>query len=505
MTRLIRPLSADRERPALHDARGTTRAGEAVDLIHRLARALVELGHGPGRVAALLGSASTRTYLASHALELIGGGQVELPVALPAEQQRALIGECGVEPVLADPEAVPDHVLRAISGIPGVRLWTLGPADVGSDLTAVGASSAPLASGARIGDPSRLTLTGGTTGRSKVVLRRFPRPGEGRAAWLVRMAGESPEPMIVLKTGRLTGLGRSMADAALATGGRFVCAPGFDPEQVCASIAEHRVTHLVLAPHELELLVGHSATAGADLSSLRFVLSATAATPPALLRRASEVLGPIVHPTYGQTESGLISLLSPGDQVEGDDAALRSCGRPLEGVKVQVRDADLRPVATGRRGRVWASTPNRMDEYWGRPEATARTLVDGWVDTGDTGFLDERGMLTILGRASEAMRVRGVEVHASEIDLVLRDHPAVRSCVSFDAPGPDGPGLHTAVVPESDEPVSERELLDWMAERPGPTPDSVLFVERLPLTYANEPCRQTLRSWLAGRPTPVGR
>ncbi len=118
MTRLIRPLSADRERPALHDARGTTRAGEAVDLIHRLARALVELGHGPGRVAALLGSASTRTYLASHALELIGCGQVELPVALPAEQRRALIGECGVEVVLADPEAVPDHVLRATSAIP---------------------------------------------------------------------------------------------------------------------------------------------------------------------------------------------------------------------------------------------------------------------------------------------------------------------------------------------------------------------------------------------------
>lgn len=505
MTRLIPPLSADRDRPALHDARATTYAGEAVDLIHRLARALTERGHGPGRVAALLGSASARTYLASHALELTGGGQVELPAALPADQQRGLLRECGVELVLADPEAVPEHVLRTAAVMPGVQLWTLGPAGVGRDLTAVGASAAPLESGARPGEPSRLTLTGGTTGRSKVVLRRFPQPGGGRAAWLVRMARESPEPMTVLKTGRLTGLGRSMADAALAFGGRFVCAPEFDPEQVCVSIAQHRVTHLILAPHELERLVEHPAATDADLSSLRFVLSATAATPPALLRRASGVLGPIVHPTYGQTESGLISWLSPRDQAGGDGAALRSCGRPLEGVQVQVRDADLRPVETGRRGRVWVSTPNQMDGYWGRPEATARALVEGWVDTGDTGVLDERGMLTVLGRASEAMRVRGVEVHASEIDLVLCDHPAVRSCVSFDGPGPEGPGLHTAVVPAPGERVSEQELFDWMAEQPGPAPDSVLFVEHLPLTYANEPCRETLRSWLSGETALAGR
>ena len=505
MSRLIQPLCADRDRPVLYDHGGTWTAGASVDLIHRTAHALHGLGHGPGRVAALLGSSSVRTYLASHAIELTGGAQVELPAALPADQQRALVRECGVRFVLADPETVPAEVMAAAADLPGTELLTLGrPAGVGRDLLAREVSRAPVESGARPGEPSRITLTGGTTGRSKPVLRRFLPPGRGRAVWLMRMVKENPIPVTLLKTGRLTGLGRSVADAAVATGGRFVTGPRFDPEHVCALIAEQGVTHLILAPHELELLVEHPALEGADTSSLRFVMSATAATPPALLRRATAALGPIVYPAYGQTEAGLISWLPPRDQEQEDTGALRSCGRLLEGTQVQIRDADRLPLGSGERGRVWVSTPNMMQGYWQRPEATARALVDGWLDTGDTGLLDERGLLTVLGRAGEAMWVRGEEVFASEIDTLLQDHPGVRSCATFDDLEPKGRGLHTAVVRAEGEQASAEQLRTWLADRAEgvPVPDSVLFVSRLPLTYAHELCRDTLRSWRAGEPSP---
>lgn len=501
MSRLIQPLSADRDRTVLYDRNGTWTAGASVDLIHRTARALAGLGHGPGRVAALLGSSSVRTYLASHAIELTGGAQVELPAALPADRQEDLVRECGARFVLADPATVPADVLAA-ADLPGTRLLTLGPAGAGWDLLDGQTSCDPVEPGARPGNPARITLTGGTTGRSKPVLRRFPPPGRGRPVWLMRMVEQSPLPVTLLKTGRLTGLGRSVADAALVCGGRFVTGPEFDPQQVCEVVAEQAVTHLILAPHELQRLVEHPALEGADTSSLRLVMSATAATPPALLRRATAALGPIVYPAYGQTEAGLISWLPPRDQKQQDTGALRSCGRPLEGTQVQIRDADRRPLGPGERGRVWVHTPNMMDEYWKRPEATARTLVQGWLDTGDTGFLDERGLLTVLGRAREAVNVQGQEVFTSEIDTLLQEHPDVRSCATFDVPGV---GVCAAVVRTCGARVPATELRAWLAERAGrlPVPEAVLFVDRLPLTYAHELCRETLRAWAARAFSPA--
>ncbi|MDA0564241.1 AMP-binding protein [Streptomonospora sp. S1-112] len=507
MTPLIAELERDPTRVVLHDRRGDLTAGQALDTVRRLARALADLGHGPGRIAALVGPLSSRLHLAANAVELTGGGQVEIPDTLPFTDQAGLITECGAALALADPGAVRRTRLPDIAALPGVRLLALGPGPAGTDLldTAAGLPAAPFPPRARPGDPNRITLTGGTTGRAKPVLRRFragpPRTAPGVAELL---AGDTPPRL--LKTGRLTGLGRALGDAAVAAGGQLITLPWFDPPEVAAVLAGQRATHLVLSPYELRLLLDHLDTSAAAprFPHLRSVLSSTAATSPALLSRAVARFGPIVRPGYGQTEAGSVARLEPADYADGSFDVRRSVGRPLPGVRVEVRDPRGRPREPGGRGEIWVHSPTLTTEYWKRPEATAHALRDGWLRTGDVGFLDRSGRLTVLGRAGEAMEVDGEAVFAGEVDPWLQEHPAVLESATFDTPdGAGGTALRTAVVaaPGAAGNVGEPELRAWLARRLDPrrVPASVLFVPHIPLTYANEPCRDTLRKWFAAR------
>ena len=501
MTPVLKALAADRDRVVFRDRRGEVTAGEALDAVYRFARALAAHGHGPGRSVALLGPVSTWMYLLSQAAELTGGIQAEIPVSLPAEYRAPLLRECDVAVVVADPDAVDASVVREVAGLPGVRLLTLGPCSEGEDLLrdAADRSPEPFASLARDGEPHRIVLTGGTTGRAKPVLRRYRPSHLSGSSWFVRFLGRSEQAARVLKTGRLTGLGRALGSATVVTGGTFVTLPEFDPAEVVSVVTGQGITHAFLSPHELRLLLDDPASEGADLSGLRGITTVTAATAPALLERAVERFGPIVYPGYGQTEAGHIAWLLPEDYASPRPEVLRSCGRPLPGVDVEVRGGGGGVLGPGERGRVWVRTPLRMDEYWKRPDDTARVLRDGWLDTGDVGFLDARGYLTLLGRSGEAVEVAGGAVFASEVDTVLQEHPGVRESATFGVHGDDGTSLHSAVVTAPGAQVGEGDLLEMLGRLldPGRVPSTVMFVPRIPLTYANELCLDTLRSWHA--------
>ncbi|PSK89434.1 fatty-acyl-CoA synthase [Murinocardiopsis flavida] len=489
------------DRIVLRDDRDTFTAGRALDTVHRLARALCDRGLGPGGTAALMGPVSTRMYLLLRAIELTGAAQVELPLALAVPDQVGLAAACRATHVVADPAATDPAAVRSVAALPGVRLLALAAPGPGEDVFAAAEAlpAEPFASRARPGDPGRISLTGGTTGRAKPVLRRHRPLRPFSARWLEPLLTGGPVRM--LKTDRLTGLGLALGDATLVCGGEFTTLPEFTPEAALSAVRRLGVTHMVIAPHQLRGLVEHPGAAEGGLASLRCVISATAATGPALLKRAVAVLGPIVHPTYGQTESGNITRLSPDDYAGWDPAVTRSCGRPVPGAHVEVRDPQGRTLPEGRRGHVWVRTPQLMDEYLDRPEDTGRVLRDGLLDTGDIGYQDARGFLTVLGRSGDAMVVNGGTVFASEVDTVLQEHPGVREAATFDVHGDGGATLHTAVAPRPGADVTEGELRELLAPRLDPRhmPSSFMFVSRIPLTYAHERCPTTLRHWHAAR------
>ena len=128
---------------------------------------------------------------------------------------------------------------------------------------------------------------------------------------------------------------------------------------------------------------------------------------------------------YGLTESGNTAVcLPPTEHVVGGPR-MRAAGRPYPGFAIEIRDDAGKRRPAREIGEVWIHTPARMVEYWGLPDATAQTLVDGWVRTGDAGYLDEDGFLFICDRIKDAIIVAGENVYPAEIENVLAEHHAV--------------------------------------------------------------------------------
>lgn len=494
---VLRSWNNDPGRTVLYGPGEQITGGEALETVYRLARTLSGLGVGPDRAVALLGPVSPRMFLVAHAIQLAGGAQVEVPLDLDGPAQVGLLRGCAPSLTVADPAAVEGDTLRALE--PDRPLLTIGPAAAGEDLYALSRAQEPVPfpSGARPGSLIRISMTGGTTGRSKPVVRSFGAPTAVPGV-LGRILSEGEGTPHVLVADRLTGMIKTVADHALILGGSVTTLPDHNAEQMLGVLGNGRTTHTMLPTHVLRMLMDHPATARADLSALEGFLTGGSALSPALLKRAVQRLGPIVYSCYGQTEAGNIAWLCPEDYAGGDPAVLRACGRPSPGVQVQVRGDGGEELGPGERGRVWVRTPMLMDGYLGHPEATARVLQEGWLDTEDVGFLDENGYLTLLGRAADAVRLGSATVYATEIDTHLQKHRGVADSATFyttDACGTTG--LHSAVVVREGARVSADELRTLVREHLGPDhePASVMFVTHVPHTFSHEPCVPTLRAW----------
>lgn len=486
------------DHPVLRGPGQVITSAEALQDVYRLARALIGRGCGPGRAVALFGPVSPRMFLVSHAVQLAGGAQVEVPLALEGVQQVRLVRECAPALTVADPACVDAATLKQLAH--DRPLLTLAPAGRGEDLFALCRThdSAPLACRAQEGSPARISMTGGTTGRSKPVVRSFGPVPTRASALLGQILSRGPEAPNVLLADRLTGMSKTIGDMALARGGILTTLADYGLAPLLAALDEQPITHAVLPSHVLRRLLEEPAAAGADLSGLQALVVGGGPLSPALLERALDRLGPILYCTYGQTEAGNIAWLGPQDYLGRDPEVLRSCGRPSPGVQVQIRGSGGQVLAPRERGRVWVRTPLMMQGYLGRPEATDRVLRQGWLDTEDVGFLDERGYLTLLGRAGEAMRIGTSTVHATEVDAVLQTHRGVSDSATFDVAEPGGgASLHAAVVVRSGQQVSDQVLQDLVRRSlgPGHEPCSIMFVSHLPYTYAHELCRPTLRAW----------
>lgn len=498
MNPVLRAWEQAPDRTVLYGPGERIAADEALESVYRLARTLAEHGCGPDRAVALFGPVSPRMFLVAHAVRLAGGAQVEVPLNLEGRAQVELLRECAPVLTVADPASVGATALRALEA--DRPLLTLAPAAAGQDLFALcrDRDASPLPSRARWGSPDRISMTGGTTGRSKAVLRSFGPPPERAAGVLARILSRGEGPPHVLMGDRLTGLMKTVGDLALARGGALTALPDYTPGEILQALERSGASHAIVPAHTLRALVDHPAAAQADLSALEGVVCGGSAISPALLKRAVRLMGPVLYCTYGQTEAGNIAWLGPEDYVDGDPAVLRSCGRPSPGVEVQVRAPGGEVLGPGERGRVWVRTPMLMDGYLGRPEASARVLREGWLDTEDAGFLDDSGYLTLLGRATEAVHIDGATVYTAEVDAHLQELEGVADSAAFDTTDASGTvELHAAVVTHENVRVDEEELRALVRERLGPehAPSSVMFVDRVPHTFANKPCLETLRAW----------
>ncbi len=218
----------------------------------------------------------------------------------------------------------------------------------------------------------------------------------------------------------------------------------WDPERALELIERHRVTSFVGVPTQAWDLMETSNFANYDTSSLSAVGGGGAPAPPTLVARVEHSFKR-GRPTlgYGMTESNAYGPGNFGDDyLEHPD----STGHvPTIVMDVDIRDDELHSLARGERGEIWLKSPTLFRGYWQNPEATANTLVEGWLRTGDLGRISEEGYLYIEDRAKDMILRGGENVYSAQVEAAIYEHPAVYEAAVFGLPN-DRLGEEVAAV-----------------------------------------------------------
>lgn len=482
-----------RERTAIVYRDRTLTYAELLDTTHRLARALLDLGVGPGQIVTTLGGNAPELLLTRYAVSLTGAGLTELYSGMSAEAKARIVDDVDTALLVVHAEfaAEADKVLAASSP---QRVIGLG-AELGvGDLLRLAAAQPadPVPSQARAEDIQHIRHTGGTSGHPKGVCYTFQQLS---ALSQMRLGGAPAEARRMLVCTTIAHVGGGFADGTLAGGHVVHLHDSFDPGAVLATIERERITDLWLLPPLLYQLQDHPDYASRDLSSLRGIVYGGCRANPERLAAAVRRFGPILMQVYGQTEAGMVSVLTPPEHAKPE--LLATAGRVFPGTELTVRDEQGEVLPAGQIGEFWSRGSVQMAGYWKQPELSATVLRDGWVRTGDLGFLDADGYVHVLDRLKDMIIVVGGHVYTSEVEDVLQEHPGVRAAAVFGLPDPDGAEqVHAAVVADG---VTAPELIELVRERKGRMyqPARIHFRTELPLTDAGKPDKKAIKAQIS--------
>jgi long-chain acyl-CoA synthetase len=279
------------------------------------------------------------------------------------------------------------------------------------------------------------------------------------------------------------------------------------PSMILTALAEHQVAQALLVPTVIQMMLGDPALPETDLSALETLVYGASPIAPNVLARAIDAFGCRFVQAYGMTETGgPITYLLPEEHDPSDtDGRLRSAGRPPERIEIRVVDPESgRDCAPNEFGEVWTRSDQMMTGYLNRPEATASTITaDGWLRTGDGGYLDEDGYLFLTDRLSDVIVTGAENVYPLEVERVLGDHPTVAEAAAVGVPHERwGETVHAVVVPATGQAVDPAELIAWCRERLAhfKAPTAVTLIDALPKNPAGKVLRRVVREGLEKLP-----
>lgn len=282
----------------------------------------------------------------------------------------------------------------------------------------------------RTDDLALLVYTSGTTGAPKGVMLDHANLDAMTSSITSHFAMTGDDHcLLVLPLFHVNALCASFL-AAVASGGRLTILQRFHPLEFAEAVRTLRPTYFSAVPAIYASLVELPDDVPLDMSSVRFAVCGAAPVSAPLLRRVTARLDVTLVQGYGLTEA---SCASTCQRVDGPIEP-GNVGPALPGQRIKVVDQRGADVPAGTRGEIVISGPTVMRGYLGRPEETARAIVDGWLRTGDIGVLDHSGALTIVGRIKELIIRGGENLYPKEIESVLAGHPDVAEAVVVGAP-----------------------------------------------------------------------
>ena len=360
-------------------------------------------------------------------------------------------------------------------------------------------------------DDITILYTSGTTGRPKGAVSTHRAVLSALLAFAARAAVGSlrdPVPadqapaqavfMLPVPLFHVTGLVPVML-GSFVSGAKLVVTHRWDPDRALELIEREAVTNFVGVPTMSWDLLEAETFAERDTSSLRSVGGGGAPMPPELVKRIEDnfTLG---RPGlgYGMTETNAY-----GPQNAGNDfvANPTSTGRTVPIMDVRVTDPDGNELPIGETGEIWFRGPNLIRGYWNRPDATAETIVDGWLRTGDLGRLDDEGFVYVSDRAKDMVLRGGENVYCAEVEAAIYEHPAVYECAVYGIPHERlGEEVAAHIMVKDGESLDAGELQRFMGERVAAfkIPSVITFVdEALPRNASGKILKRELRDSLS--------
>ncbi|QDH35473.1 long-chain-fatty-acid--CoA ligase [Porphyrobacter sp. YT40] len=352
-------------------------------------------------------------------------------------------------------------------------------------------------------DPVLQLYTSGTTGHPKGVLLSNANltrlRNEGVAAGLTYYTDYRSGDcmMVAMPIAHIGGTGTF--NLAIIAGIRCRFEAEFTPAGVLAAI-EAGTTHMFLVPAALQMVIQHPQAASTDFSNLRYLIYGAAPMPLELLKQAVSTMPSTQFlQAYGMTETtGTVSILPPEDHSLEGNQRMRSAGKALPGVEIEVRGPDNVEVPRGEIGEVCIRSPSNTSGYWKLPEATAKTIdADGWLHTGDAGVMDADGYVYIQDRIKDMIISGGENVYPAEVESAIYGHPAIAEVAVIGVPSDKwGEEVKACVVAKPGCEVDAADVIAWARERIAAfkAPKSVDVIPLMPRNASGKILRRELRA-----------
>jgi acyl-CoA synthetase (AMP-forming)/AMP-acid ligase II len=471
------------------------------DYVNRYANALAALGVARGdRVATLL--ANSLELLATYwACAKLGAAAVPLSPLLTAAGIVSLLTDAKPRVVVASADnlAQVDAARAALDVQPAPRWLLAGAAadDEARGLLSFGArcaeaSATPPAARVEAGDLLTLMYTSGTTGLPKGIQHtHFIRAMYATTmanCW--RMAPES----VVLHSGALVFNGAmTTMFPAFMSGATYVLHRAFDAEAFVATVERERVTHTMVVPSQIIAIFNAAGFEPARLASLEMILSLGAPLHREYKDRLNRLLPNRFYELYGLTE-GFITVL------DRDDAERKagSVGIPPPFYEMRIAGIDGRDLPAGEVGEIVGRGPITMPGYYGRDDLTRDALRDGWLYTGDLGYVDDDGFLYLVDRKKDMIDSGGIKVYPKDIEEIAARHPDVREVAVFGIPHEKwGETPCAAVVLRTKDSIDADALKEWINARVAAKYqrlEKVLLFDDFPRNAAGKTLKRELRA-----------
>jgi acyl-CoA synthetase (AMP-forming)/AMP-acid ligase II len=361
-------------------------------------------------------------------------------------------------------------------------------------------------------DPVLQLYTSGTTGNPKGV------PLSNQNLFALRKAAtdeglaytkwEDDEVVLVAMPCAHIG-GTGLGIMALASGLPGHVLAEFTPDGFFDAVEQHGVTRLFIVPAALGILLNHPRCAGVDFARLKYILYGAAPIPLELLRQCIDMFKCEFIQAYGMTETtGTIVMLPPEDHDPAGNARMRSAGKALPGVELKIVDEQGNEMSVGEVGEVITRSSNNMVGYWNLPEATQKAMDgDGWVRTGDAGYMDADGYLFIHDRVKDMIISGGENVYPAEVESAIYGHPDVLEVAVIGVPDDKwGEAVKAVCAPKPGHSIDPDSIIGYAREKIAgfKVPKSIDIIDALPRNASGKILRKDLRApYWAGRDRQV--